>query len=53
MSIRLRCMMGFLVKLSALVGVFSYTDWPPVIIVYNARLERANPEYSIGHGDRI
>lgn len=34
---------GLAVTPDALVGVFSYTDWPPVIIVYSARLERGTP----------
>lgn len=34
---------GLSVEPDALVGVFSYADWPPVVIVYSARLERANP----------
>ena len=31
------------VCLEGLVGVFSYAGWPPVIIVYSARLEGASP----------
>lgn len=31
------------VTLDGLVGVFSYAGWPPVIIVYSARLDRAEP----------
>lgn len=32
------------ISLSALVGVFSYRGWPPVIIVYSANLDTAEPE---------
>lgn len=31
------------ITLDGLVGVFSYAGWPPVIIVYCARLDRAEP----------
>ncbi len=31
------------IRLDALVGVFSYPGWPPVIIVYSARLDKAEP----------
>ncbi len=32
------------VSLDGLVGVFSYAGWPPVIIVYSARLAEASPQ---------
>jgi len=32
------------VQLDGLVGVFSYPGWPPVIIVYHARLDRGDPK---------
>ena len=32
------------ITLDGLVGVFSYAGWPPVIIVYSARLDKAEPE---------
>lgn len=32
------------ISLDGLVGVFSYCGWPPVIIVYSARLDAAEPE---------
>ena len=31
------------VRLDGLVGVFSYAGWPPVIVVYSARLTEAAP----------
>lgn len=31
------------IRLDGLVGVFSYPGWPPVIIVYHARLDQARP----------
>lgn len=31
------------IRLERLVGVFSYPDWPPVIIVYSARLDTGIP----------
>lgn len=32
------------ITLDGLVGVFSYSGWPPVIIVYHARLDQARPQ---------
>ncbi|NCD24887.1 MAG: NUDIX hydrolase [Deltaproteobacteria bacterium] len=32
------------ISLDGLVGVFSYAGWPPVIIVYSAKLDAARPE---------
>lgn len=32
------------IALDSLVGVFSYPGWPPVIIVYSARLSDARPQ---------
>mgnify|MGYP000917001753 CR=1 FL=1 len=32
------------INLDGLVGVFSYCGWPPVIIVYSARLDSGDPQ---------
>lgn len=34
---------GLTVQLDSLVGVFSYANWPPVIIVYSAWLDQGEP----------
>lgn len=34
---------GLSVQLDTLVGVFSYANWPPVIVVYSAKLSQAEP----------